>query len=347
MQPNKTQRLLDLLAFLASHHFPVGVGAILEGVPGYMRLGDGADQDSIRRKFERDKAELRDAGIEIETVDVTVRPGEIEKRYRLRPRDFHLPVVRLLDSEEARLDGALTVEPDELRAALEGLTQVVNLPAFPFRHAARSALRKLTFDLADEDRVDVAPILHVSEEPDPLQEAVRELSDAVLRRKEVTFDYHAIGRDETHRRLVQPGGILYQGSRWYLAGWDLGRDALRLFRVDRMDDLVVNPDRPRTADYEIPDDFTLEPLREREAWELGDTPGEPVDIRFAPPLDLLAERNGWGEAVEEGIRRFRVRRRGPFLRWLLSHAGDAGVESPDSMAEALEALRVRTLEAHR
>lgn len=365
LAPSKAQRLLDLLAFLASHRFPVQVEQILDSVPGYSRHSGDASMESVRRKFERDKAELRAAGIQIETIGAG--SGSTDEGYRLRSRDFYLPVLKLLRDDEDTgrtvTSKELRVRSDELRIALEGLAHAERLPAFPFRAAARSALRKLTFDLAGQEAPNLPPlddpappVLHLPRGPDDLvQEHLALLSDALLRRKRVRFRYYAIGRDERSDRRVEPHGLIYQGSHWYLVAHDLDRDGRRVFRVDRVDRVDVSPERPGTPDFELPPDHTLEPVREREAWELGapDAPAESVTVHFEPPLHLLAHRNGWGDPdppPSDGPsppqrRAFRVNRPAPLLRWVLSFGSAARVVEPASaVAEwARLAERVRTV----
>ena len=86
----KTQRLLDLIAFLVGRRYPVAIDEVMEGVPAYCdRWANGSttDRDSIRRIFQRDKDALRELGIPIETVSYVVgHTDEKTKGYRLRSR---------------------------------------------------------------------------------------------------------------------------------------------------------------------------------------------------------------------------------------------------------------------
>jgi proteasome accessory factor B len=62
----------------------------------------------------------------------------------------------------------------------------------------------------------------------PLWEAVRD-------RRPVTFDHRAIGRDAVLRRKLEPWGVVNRHGRWYVAGHDRDRDAVRVFRLDRIE----------------------------------------------------------------------------------------------------------------
>ena len=92
---SKTQRWLDLVAFLVARRFPVTVEQVMEGVPAYAEQwveGSDTDRDSARRKFERDKDELRALGIPLETVRYSVNyASEEEEGYRITDEDFYLP----------------------------------------------------------------------------------------------------------------------------------------------------------------------------------------------------------------------------------------------------------------
>lgn len=114
---------------------------------------------------------------------------------------------------------------------------------------------------------------------------------------------------------------------------DVDQDAERMYRLGRMRDVALVRGKTKDADYEVPEGFALSDHAGRAAWEIGEDPDGPVeaDVWLAFPRSLWAERNEHGTLVEDRddgsqLRRFRVLRRDPFLRWVLSLAGDARVE---------------------
>lgn len=69
--PTKLQRWLDLIAYLVARRLLVAGDELLSQIPAYAAGWESADpraQESARRKFERDKDELRAQGIPIRTV---------------------------------------------------------------------------------------------------------------------------------------------------------------------------------------------------------------------------------------------------------------------------------------
>ena len=222
------------------------------------------------------------------------------------------------------------------------------MPDSPLREAARSAFRKMAFDLDPSAFHDGSVIFLDApgrEEAERLRERLRALSTALLDRKRVRFLYHGIYRDEVTERDVAPYGLLFQHGNWYLVGHDALRDAVRVFRVSRMRDLTVNAKSPATPDYEIPADFRLEDYANREAWELGSEDEKPIRARvlFRFPASLLAERQRRGRLEEERgggatVRVFDVVQVDPFLRWILSLEGDAVILDPPELADALRRM---------
>ncbi len=111
---SKTQRWLDLIAFLIGHRFPVSVEQIMEAVPSYARdvgSGDPTRAASARRKFERDKDELRDMGIPIQSIPYQIH-FETQTGYRLERSDFYLPYLNLL-GEKAGATEEPTIPSEE------------------------------------------------------------------------------------------------------------------------------------------------------------------------------------------------------------------------------------------
>src|SRR5690606_32561792 len=177
---------------------------------------------------ERDKDELRQPGIPIRTVTYSINYGlEQATGYRLTTKNFHLPYLRLMaesrggtsgeepaasaprpgDRADAS-DAALNIAPDEASAALDGLSELSAVPSFPLREAARSAFRKLAFDLDPHILRESLPVVYAQDpETEATGEVLRLLSDAVQRRKTVRFRYRGMTRDTDDERQVHPFGL--------------------------------------------------------------------------------------------------------------------------------------------
>ena len=354
----KAQRWLDLIACLLGRRTPMTVEQIFEAVPAYRRdAGPEGDPDeaSVRRKFERDKDELRDLGIPIDTVEHRVNYGlDVEVGYQLRPGAFYMPYLEILEASvddgpaggEPRSRGSSEERPaftrEELDIALEALAEAAEIPGSPLADATRSAFRKLAFDLGSPP--DEPALLRVTPPgANELDETLRRINDALLRRKRIEFRYHGLARGEVTERDVAPYGLMMEEGTWYLIGHDALRDGIRMFHVGRMEEPRVNQSAPATPDYDIPEEFSLSDYRDREAWEMdGADRTRVVRVGFAHPMSLWAARNGFGEFVTEddgvAVRRFDVGHVHPFLCWILGLRGAAWIIDPPELAGELRAL---------
>ena len=170
MSRRKTERLLSLVVCLLSTRRYLTAEQIRQAVAGY------PDQpEAFKRMFERDKEELRELGIPLETGPISPLDGE-DTGYRVQRQAYELPELRL--------------EPDE--AAVLGLAARVWQHA-ELAGAAAGALLKLrasgidTDDLGPDTRQGIEPRVHTTEPAfGPLWEAVRD-------RRPVTFAYRAVG----------------------------------------------------------------------------------------------------------------------------------------------------------
>lgn len=380
MATTKVQRWLDLLAVLVGRRLPVSVNEIMERVPAYRDRwlsDDETTRESVRRMFERDKDELRRLGVPLRKGRRRDE-GRVEgDGYLIPRRDFYLPYLRLvLDGEEGRWAsphavGRISLSEEDARTAVVALREVLLLPSFPFRHEARRALRKLTFDLdpalverTREEGHQMAPRIRILDRPggaDP-EGVLGTLLDALYAHRRVRFRYHSIGRDAKEEREVEPWGLLFQWGAWYLAAQDAEREEdpePRLFRVDRMAGARFSLPGAPGPDFDVPLDFDLRAYAGRRAWDLREEEAveEEVVVRFLPPLSRIAIRNGWGTPVETGegkeaegetlLRRFSVRRLDPFLRWILSLAGGAEVVSPRRAGDDLARMAEEVLHLYR
>ncbi len=351
---SKLQRWTDLLAALLRRHYPAPFEELAPDVPAY---SDGKKSfATLMRMFERDKDELRSFGIPIETV---INADDEVVGYKLSTKNFYLPYILLTQqgkkpTKPRRSDrygyqalASLAFEPAELEAIASAASRVANLGDPILRGNAESAMRKLSFDLPVGSAAaasDPTTLLAARAQPSP--EVLEGLNDALLRRKQVSFTYYSIGSGETTKRTAEPYGLFFVSSHWYIAARDTGQDGLRNFRVSRIADLVVNPARPQSPDFDVPKDFDLrEHARSRHAWEIGDGDGVQALVTFNRKTGqtLSAEKLGEPVSGKTDARHFRVRRTDAFARWLLSFGGDASPAEPKTLVDEFQRQASETL----
>jgi proteasome accessory factor B len=209
MSKRKTERLLGLVVCLLSTGRYLTADQIRQAVPGYPE-----QDDLFKRMFERDKEDLRDLGVPLETG--LNHPFDDDPGYRVRQQAYELPELRLEADEAAVLGLAARVWQ---RAELAG--------------AAAGALLKLRaagMDGGNEQSVAQA----IEPRLGPPEPAFGPLWEAVRDRRPVTFSYRGAGRSEAQRRELEPWGVVNRHGRWYVAGRDRGRDDTRVFRLGRI-----------------------------------------------------------------------------------------------------------------
>src|SRR6516225_5445299 len=214
MSKRKTERLLGLVVCLLSSRRYLTAEQIRAAVPGYPE-----QDDLFKRMFERDKEDLRELGVPLETG--VNHLFDDDPGYRIRQQAYQLPELRLEADEAAVLGLAARVWR---RAELAG--------------AAAGALLKLRaagIDAGPEGGDEHSPVPQGIEprlgRPEP---AFGPLWEAVRDRRPVTFSYRAAGRSDPQRRELEPWGVVNRHGHWYVAGWDRGRDAVRVFRLGRI-----------------------------------------------------------------------------------------------------------------
>jgi proteasome accessory factor B len=205
----RAERLVNLVLCLLSTRQYLTAERIRAIVPGY---ADAATDEAFFRMFERDKTELRDLGVPLETG----RSAGLEAvdGYRIARRDYEL--------------GDIDLEPDEA-AAVALAARLWDSPQFTgAAHGALIKLRAAGVDVDQDVHVPVEPKVRTSEPAFP------PLLAAVQEGRVVEFDYRRPVPVEVRTRTVEPWGVVAWRGRWYLVGHDRDRDAPRCFRLSRI-----------------------------------------------------------------------------------------------------------------
>ncbi|AQT79793.1 WYL domain-containing protein [Mycolicibacterium litorale] len=214
MATSKVERLMNLVIALLSTHGYITADRIRTSVAGY---ADSPSDEAFSRMFERDKNELRDLGIPLETGRVSsFDPAE---GYRINRDAYALPDIELTPEEAAAVAVATQLwESPELITATQG------------------ALLKLRAAGVDVDP-DAAVAITTASGPPGLrgsEDVLGNLLSAIDSGQPVQFRHRSLPTDPYTVRTVEPWGVVTARGRWYLVGHDRDRNATRTFRISRI-----------------------------------------------------------------------------------------------------------------
>jgi predicted DNA-binding transcriptional regulator YafY len=301
----RLERLVNLTATLLDTRRPL----TLDELADRLEPSYPEDKTARRRAFERDKETMRDLGIPISVESLDAFGGEVG--YCIHPGDYYLPDLDLTADERAALHLAVSA------VQLEG-------------GEARSGLRKL----GGFEGASAPPLAQLEVAP-----SLAECFDAVAQRRRLTFDY----RGES--RTLEPYGIVHRFGHWYVVGHDVGRDAPRAFRVDRIEGAPVAGD---AGAFQPPPGTDPAAFVRDDPLAYGDAAPEAATVLVAAsraPLvvdelgdDAVVERHDDGSVLVE----LQVVNREAFRTWVLGLLEHAEVVAPDSLrsdiVEWLEAV---------
>lgn len=213
-----------------------------------------------------------------------------------------------------------------------------------YHASAQSALRKLDAVLADRLRDEIHDLqnslrfLDFRSTPEQSQ-SLAQLRRAILdrRRIEIAYETRYTDAEQRHnRRKVDPYGLIYIERAWYLVGYCHLRQAIRHFRLDRIDSLkVLDAPFERPADYDV---TRLHP------------PGRDVEIQVLFTHEVKRwvkeERGFYATRMEDHpdglLVTLGARREEEVIPWLLGWGANVRVLAPERlqrlMAEQAEAI---------
>ncbi|MET0764514.1 MAG: WYL domain-containing protein [Blastococcus sp.] len=133
----------------------------------------------------------------------------------------------------------LRLTTDEAVALVVALRTLLELPGLAEREAVSRALAKVSAAAGHAaDRV-----TPVAVSVDAREEALAVVRDGLERKRALHLHYYVPTRDERTERTVDPMRLLLVDGRWYLEAWCRRVEGVRLFRLDRVDDVVVLDER--------------------------------------------------------------------------------------------------------
>jgi predicted DNA-binding transcriptional regulator YafY len=192
----------------------------------------------------------------------------------------------------------LVFTPEEAVALHLGASLVGELWGRLYQQAAQAALAKLDHVLPNDQRQEVAwarRALVVSglhrADADALLPNLESLRSAVRQQRRVSMAYLGSGQSESTCRQVDPYALVHRWGWWYVAGFCHLRQGVRLFRVDRIQNLEI-----LEATFQPPADFDIQAYLAAEPQPLIQ-----VRLRFTPQGADLARSQAlsWSSSAEQ------------------------------------------------
>ena len=194
------ERLFSLVLALLATESGLTKNEILSTVQGYrqkFRAG-GGDNANLERQFERDKDDIRDLGVPLETIDSPGDAGNNQTlRYRIPRGAYELPKDVTFSSDE---------------------TTLLNLAAMVWREGSLSGeSRRAVLKLRSLGVVADEPVLGYAPRVRLRDAAFEPLSSALEKHLIVRFPYLKPGEDQAREREVIPLALVQYQGRWHLS----------------------------------------------------------------------------------------------------------------------------------
>ena len=269
------ERLFSLVLALLATENGLTKTEILSTVQGYRQSFDrSGDNANLERKFERDKDDIRELGVPLETVQSPGDPGNNQNlRYRIPRGAYELPLEVSFSAEE---------------------TTLLNLAAMVWREGSLSAesrralikLRSLGV-AADEPVIGYAPRVRVRDA------AFEPLNAALGRGALVRFSYLKPGEAESRVRTVAPLALVQHQGRWHLYADEPGQPVRKTFLLRR----IVSKVETTGTTFELPEgDLSATALHELEQIWNGNT----AVVEVTPGSDAATRLHKRRGTVETG-----------------------------------------------
>jgi proteasome accessory factor B len=238
----KPERLFNLTCTLLYATEGLTKNQILQTVRGYdNEYKEGGNNSTLERKFERDKASLREVGIRIE-AEIPKHEDENNQvtTYRIKRESFSWPSsVKLTPRQLALLNlaaeawagGSLSTD------ASRGITK----------------LRALGVVGQSSDIIGISPKIHTFEP------SFKDIDFAISESQVISFDYRNPKTGDIQTRTLQPWLMRQIAGAWLVLGFDEARQEARNFMLRRIVSKVEPVSDGREArTFEMPDESVID-----------------------------------------------------------------------------------------
>jgi proteasome accessory factor C len=240
---------------------------------------------------------------------------------------------------DAGIDRPLRLTQDEALALVVALRTLAQLPGAQDRDAVERALTKI--ESAAGDAAAGLPVAATA--PSAGAERLTEVQAAIQRGRALRLTYYTATRDELTDRVVDPMRVVVAGGRGYLEAWCRRAEAVRLFRVDRIEECVELDEPSAPPARARPADLREGVFRPTEELPL-------VTLRISRWVRWITEYYPCESVVELSPEHWLVSLRASDLAWarrlVLGLGPEASVVSPPELLEAVRAEARAALDAY-
>ncbi|MEP6480670.1 MAG: WYL domain-containing protein [Rhodoglobus sp.] len=230
------ERLFSLVLALLATDAGLTKNEILSTVQGYrQKFSHSGDNSNLERQFERDKDDIRELGVPLETTESPGQAGNNQNlRYRIPRGIYELPADVRFSPEE---------------------TTLLNLAAMVWREGSLSGeSRRAILKLRSLGVTTSEPVLGYAPRVRVREAAFDPLSTALEKRTIVTFAYLKPGDREARVRTVAPLALIQHQGRWHLYADEPETGSTKTYLLRR----IVSTVNPTAATFPAPPSGTSE-----------------------------------------------------------------------------------------
>jgi proteasome accessory factor C len=241
---------------------------------------------------------------------------------------------------DAGMSRPLRLTGEEALALAVALRTLAETPGLADTDAVQRALAKV--ETAAGGAVDDSTMSTVTVALDHVERIVPVLQRAVDEQHALRIRYYSATRDENTERTVDPIRVIEADGRTYLEAWCRRAEGMRVFRADRIEDVV-----PLDEPAQVPADVELRDLSEGVFQPAAEH--LLVELRLGPAYAWVADYYPAEDIVTEG-EQLRVALRVADPAWVrtlvLGSAGQVEVLSPGWLADDVRSEAERALAAY-